>query len=130
RVFAAGTATHELTIEVRWRSGMVSVVKNVRPNRLYEIEEAEASKIINHPSPITNSVPRPFFADVSALLHHRHMDDGFDDFGRQPLLGKRLSQLGPGVAWYDVDGDNREDLVIGSGVGGELAVYRNDGQGG
>src|SRR5207249_1259586 len=49
---------------------------------------------------------------------------------RQPLLPNKLSQLGPGVAWYDVDGDGWEDLVIGSGRGGRLAVYRNNGRGG
>jgi hypothetical protein len=46
------------------------------------------------------------------------------------LLPKRLSQLGPGVCWWDVDGDGWEDLIIGSGKGGQLAWYQNDGQGG
>jgi hypothetical protein len=39
-----------------------------------------------------------------------------------------LSQLGPGVAWADLDGDGLEDLAIGAGKGGRLAVYHNDGQ--
>src|ERR1044071_8161528 len=45
-------------------------------------------------------------------------------------MGRKLSQLGPGVCWYDVDGDGWEDLVVGSGRGGRLGVYRNDGKGG
>ena len=49
---------------------------------------------------------------------------------RQPLLPRKLSQLGPGVAWCDIDGDGWEDLVIGSGYGGKMAVFRNDGRGG
>ena len=28
-----------------------------------------------------------------------------NDFERQPLLPRKLSQLGPGVSWFDVDGD-------------------------
>src|SRR5205814_1869010 len=51
-------------------------------------------------------------------------------FERQPLLPKKLSQLGPGVAWHDLDGDGWEDLVIGTGKGGTIAAYRNDGRGG
>src|SRR3989449_6977698 len=43
------------------------------------------------------------------------------------LLPEALSQLGPGVTWYDVDGDGDEDLLIASGRGGPLAYYRNDG---
>jgi hypothetical protein len=45
-------------------------------------------------------------------LQHRHHEEAFDDFERQPLLPRRLSQLGPGVSWFDVDGDGHEDLII------------------
>jgi hypothetical protein len=51
----------------------------------------------------------------------------FDDYRRQPLLPNRFSQLGPGVSWVDVDGDGREDLLIGAGKGGRVAVLRNAG---
>jgi hypothetical protein len=67
---------------------------------------------------------------VSELISHTHSDELFDDFARQSLLPKRLSQLGPGVAWYDVNGDGAEDLIIASGRGGQLSVFLNDGQGG
>ena len=70
------------------------------------------------------------FEDVSERLGHQHQEEPFDDFARQPLLPKRLSQLGPGVCWWDVDGDGWEELIIGSGKGGQLACYQNDGQGG
>lgn len=48
----------------------------------------------------------------------------------QPLLPRRLSQLGPGVAWCDLNGDGRDDLVIGAGRGEGLAVFLNDARGG
>src|SRR5262249_54816184 len=58
---------------------------------------------------------------------HRHHDEPFEDFARQPTLPKRLSQLGPGVCWCDLNGDGWDDLVIGSGKGGSLSVFLNDG---
>ncbi|MBI4664294.1 MAG: VCBS repeat-containing protein [Verrucomicrobia bacterium] len=180
RVFAAWNPTNRMSIEVTWRSGQRSVVREVQPNRIYEIDEAGASeresggagergsvgrlvetvtgetvnqgngvsakvaakaglmalppksKIQNPksqiPQPSTlNS--QPFFSDVSHLLSHSHYEEPFDDFARQPLLPNRLSQLGPGVCWHDFDGDGWDDLTVGSGRGGALAAFRNNGDG-
>jgi hypothetical protein len=125
RVFAAGMLTNKMRIEVRWRCGKLSVVNGVEANHLYEIAEAEARPN----TPPLNSECKPVFEDVSHLIAHEHHQEYFDDFARQPLLPYKLSQLGPGTAWFDVDGDTREDLVIGTGRGGRLAVYRNNGRG-
>ena len=127
RVFAAGSLTNHLRLEVTWRSGKRSVVPDAKPNCLYEIAEAGAREA---PAPPAVESVTPVFEEVSERLGHRHQEEPFDDFARQPLLPKRLSQLGPGVCWWDVDGDGWEDLIIGSGKGGELARYQNDGQGG
>ena len=129
RVFAVGSLTNRLRIEVTWRSGKRSVVPDARPNCLYEIAEAGAEGKSEVRSP-KSEVGRPMFEDVSERLGHRHQEEPFDDFARQPLLPKRLSQLGPGVCWWDLDGDGWEDLIIGSGKGGQLAWYQNDGRGG
>jgi hypothetical protein len=130
RVFAAGRATNDMRIEVRWRSGRISHVPDARANRLYEIaEEADAVDKQSSKARVAGPTPPALFEDVSALLNHRHHDELFDDFGRQRLLPKRLSQLGPGVAWADLDGDGWDDLVIGAGKGGRMAVYRNTGDG-
>ena len=71
----------------------------------------------------------PLFEDVSAQLNHRHHEEVFDDFARQPLLPRRLSQSGPAVAWLDLDGDGTDELVIGSGRGGALSIFKTDGHG-
>ena len=119
RVFAPGAATNRLSIEVAWRGGARTVLTNVQPNRLYEIDEATATA----GSKPRLETPKPFFQDVSQLLAHTHHEDPFDDFERQPLLPRKLSQGGPGVAWFDVNGDGWEDLIVGSGKGGQLAMF-------
>jgi enediyne biosynthesis protein E4 len=128
RTFVAGAATNNMSLEVTWRNGARSVVTNVRANHLYEV--AESSSVHGSKPGGESRGTTPLFKDASHLLKHLHVDDGFDDFGRQPLLPKRLSQLGPGVSWFDVDGDGWDDVIIGGGVTGRLAVYRNDGKGG
>jgi hypothetical protein len=146
RVFAAGALTNELTIDVHWRDGKTSVVRGAKPGRLYEIDEAGATEaparnsedrrqIAEHhgatpgdSKPNTSSPPlkpQPLFEDVSRLISHTHEDEPFDDFARQPLLPNRLSNLGPGVTWFDMDGDGWEDLIIAGGRGGRLAVFKN-----
>src|SRR5437867_3416504 len=124
--FAAGKAT-ELTIEVDWRRGGRSVIHGVRPNREYEVAEPPTPGLLTPgASPGSRETVVPWFRDVSAQLGHRHVETPYNDWARQPLLPQALSRLGPGLTWYDVDGDGDEDLLITSGKGGRLVYYRND----
>jgi hypothetical protein len=125
RVFAAGGPTNAMRLEVAWRSGQRSVLQGVQANRVYELDEAAATeKILPPPAP-----PAPAFKEVTEF-QHRHHEEAFDDFARQPLLPWKLSQPGPGVCWHDLDDDGWDDLVIGTGRGGKLALFRNDHRGG
>ena len=100
--------------------------EGVKPNRIHEIDEAGALTVT--PEPVAEV--KPFFKDVSQMIAHRHHQEVYDDYARQPLLPFQLSQPGPGVAWINLFGDQREELVIGSGRGGQLGIYAPDGQGG
>jgi len=125
-VFAPGKVREGLTLQVAWRTGKVSTIEGVKANRIYEIDETSAQDA----APISPPVPQPLFEDVSQHLSHQHHEEDFNDFERQPLLPRKLSQLGPGVAWADLDGDGWDDLVIGSGRGGQTAFYLNNKHGG
>ena len=117
RVFAAGSpGPHQ--IEVLWRGGARSVVRDVQANRLYEIQEPQ-----DKAEPIVMLPPKPLFKDVSQRLGHRHEQAPVNDFINHPLLPRRVSQAGPGVAWLDVDRDGWEDLAI-VGEGG-LELFGN-----
>jgi hypothetical protein len=125
RVFAAGSATNRMRLQVDWRSGLRSVVEDVVADRLYVIDESGAQAVRTDPE----SSPAPVFVEVESFKHS-HVELFFEDYHRQTLLPNKLSQLGPGVAWYDVNEDGWDDLIIASGQGGHLALFHNDRQGG
>jgi enediyne biosynthesis protein E4 len=122
RVFACGAASNAFALTITWRDGLRSLMTNVQANRLYEFDEAAVRRL---PADARTTSQSPLFEDLSALLSHTHQENSFDDFALQRLLPRKFSQNGPGVAWIDFNEDGWEDLIIGSGKGGQVAVLLN-----
>lgn len=119
RVFAAGPG--QLALKVRWPDGTESSYAALKGNRIYEIFQPATGS-----APASQAKPTPRFEDQSGLLDHRHQDSPFDDFTRQPLLPFQLSHLGPGLTAVDLDQDGFAELVVPSGKGGALTVFKNN----
>lgn len=117
RVFAAGGAVN-VAIDVQWRSGAMTRLPSVPVNRVYEISEAAASPEV----PVVPAI-QALFHSPSNLLQQVHVDAPFDDMARQPLLPRKLSTAGPGLAWADLDNDGREELIVGGGREGRTQVF-------
>lgn len=107
---------------IDWPSGRRQILSDLAADRLYTVTEAGES-------PPKALPPTPFFVPDDRLPF-RHVETPFDDFVRQPLLPHRHSQLGPGLAWGDADGDGDEDLFIGGAAGQAGKLLRNDGEAG
>ncbi|MHC1766671.1 MAG: FG-GAP-like repeat-containing protein [Verrucomicrobiia bacterium] len=133
-VFAAGSAAKAaMTLEVRWRSGRRSRISNVIANRLYEVDEQAAkpgAAFAKGSASANKNRERTLFEDATATLAHTHQDAPFDDLARQPLLPRLYSQGGPGVTWFDLNGDGWDDLLIAAGRGGKTGAFLNDQRGG
>jgi len=124
RVFAVDPdSSKPMRLEVRWRDGGQTVLSNIEANKTYEVNQASAVKSSEVAS--QNPESKPIFKDASSLLGHAHAEDDFDDWAAQPSLPHRLSRLGPGVCWYDINGDGWEDLIVSSGKGGTLKGFRS-----
>lgn len=125
RVFAATDPEAKYSLEITWPDRKTTKVNGLTPNTLYVIDEAAVEKSAAPPPAVERSAS--LFEESSQLIDHVHTETSYDDFQRQPSLPRKLSQLGPGVAWIDLDRNGTEDLVIGSGRGGAPTVFLNQG---
>ena len=120
RVFAfLGESGKSARLEVIWQSGKHTIVPAVLPNRAYKIYEDAASQKKTPPQ----AKPRPLFADAGRLLNHAHREAPGNALALSPMLPGRLDATGPGLSWFDADGDGWEDLFVSGGV--SPAVFLN-----
>ena len=123
--FAARADWSPYQLQVTWRDGRVTEISGVQANRLYVVSETNtvAAKIS------VAAKIEPLFEDASGFLNHTNYENPFDDFAAQPLLPNRMSRLGPGVSWFDLDGDGLDDLIVGTAHGGTMGIFKNLGDG-
>lgn len=127
RVFAVDPQSQvPMRLEVRWRDGTLSVVSNVLGQQLYEIDQSTNASVVASAAAGTLPPRGKLFSDASAQAVWSHRDEPFDESSLQSLLPRRLSRLGPGITWFDVDGDGWDDLIVPSGQGGKLVLFHND----
>ncbi|MBT5705232.1 MAG: VCBS repeat-containing protein [Verrucomicrobia bacterium] len=110
-------------LTVTWRNNRRTVIDQPRANTLYEIHETSDSLA---PKPKDPTAKPPIFGFSKLTIPSRHQEQAFNDSERQPLLSRYYSRLGPSVAWFDYDSDGWDDLILGSGRSGRLAIFRND----
>lgn len=121
--FAMGKSD-SASLVVDWRDGRRTTINNIKPNRAYEVSQTGSTP--KSATVATAGGDSTMFVDATAQLKgHTHTEDTFDDWDRQFLLPNALSQLGPSVVWYDIDRDGAEDLIVGTGKGGRISVFRS-----
>lgn len=132
-VLGLGTSATIKELQIIWPSGQEQIFAGTQllPDQLYTITEPATPVTQLSPALTGHQDRTTYFEEVGlrAGIDWQHSEDAFDDFSVQPLLPRRLSVLGPGVAWGDSDGDGWDDLYI-SGASGQSGVFfRNQGDG-
>ena len=123
--FGLGGEERVKRLTVRWPSGIQQTFQDLASDRSYTITETPDSAEMT-PAPAASST---LFRRTDATPGLRHQERAFDDFAREPLLPWKLSQLGPGLAIGDIDGDGDDDVYLGGAAGqpGTLGIQESDG---
>ena len=121
-----GTGQHSIeSLTVEWPSGHRQLFDDVPVNHTLVVTEPDGQA----PPELQPLERATRFAECSSRsgLVFRHEEYDYDDYELQPLLPGKLSQLGPGVAWGDANGDGHEDIYVGGAAGQPGQLYVNDG---
>lgn len=121
--FGLGKQEKITQLSVQWPSGHRQVLQNPEVNQHFTITEPGKEPVHSPDKQV-----RPLFVPIAtSLTKIAHRETPFDDFARQPLLPQKLSQLGPGLAWGDIDADGDNDLYISGARNTPGQLMRNDG---
>ena len=122
--FGLGDEQQIKKLTVHWPSGHDQSFENIDANQRLTIVEPDG-KASTPEAPVVEAIFKPSIA----LSDIRHSEIPYNDYVRQPLLPNRYSQLGPGMAWGDIDGDGDDDLWMGGARTKPGQIHRNDGDG-
>lgn len=112
-------------LRVLWPGGAVQEVSGVPAGHLIVLDEPPPGEARETPAGVVDGKSgEPLFSRAPILQDAVALERPFDDFLRQPLLPNKQSHWGPGMAWGDVDGDGRTDLVFGGSAGRSTRVFR------
>ena len=127
--FGLGNMDMAEKITIDWPSGITQILQDIPANFLYVIAEPNLpSQKINQPI-LVKSVGTMFSSSEVGLAKVLHQEMEYDDFQRQKLLPNKSSQLGPGMAWGDVNGNGYDDVFIGGSAGFMGMLFLNMGNG-
>ena len=117
---------HDATIArmvIHWPSGHLQEFTNLPADHEFTVAEPSAPP----PARTPPSAPATMYVMNSGPAEWTHRENSSDDYRQQPLLPYKPSQLGPGLAAADIDGDGDDDLFLGGAAGQAARLAMNDG---
>lgn len=106
------------SLVIVWPSGARQSRNDVRADQILKVSEEQL--MATDTKTIRN---QPVFSLTDPIIPHAHVEQGFNDFKRQPLLLTMLTPCGPVMASGDVNNDGRTDVFAGGTEGSPAKIY-------
>jgi len=119
--FGLGAVKEVDSILVTWSNGTTTKLQNVKANQKLVINYNETKSVDRVAR--TEIAQQKRFQTMDTTNLFIHEENNFNDFEVEILLPHKNSTLGPSLATGDLNGDGREDYVVGAAVGRPPVVY-------
>ncbi len=121
--FGLGTDTIVQELTIVFPSNHYLIQRVVSSNQTINIQAIPDEKwhIDNHEKSSSQVLFEVVSESIQPIFEHKETE--FNDFQIQPLWLSKYSQMGPGLAVADVNGDSLEDFFVGGALGQMGAVY-------
>ena len=124
--FGLGARATVDSLLVRWPDGATTRLANLPADQRVALNRADAQPPGRGgpTAPAWARPPAPALAPVALREAPRHRESPASDFDRLALALRDHSRAGPALLAVDLDGDGRDELLVGGGAGQADTIYR------
>ncbi|MCC5939033.1 MAG: VCBS repeat-containing protein [Lunatimonas sp.] len=107
--FGLGDRDRVDSVKVVWPSGKIQWLRDVQAGQVISVRENDAATYLAE----DKTREDPVFTPIVPPLSYEHVEPGYNDFKRQPLLNYMLSPVGPVISVGDVNRNGFNDVYVG-----------------